>query len=363
MPQLDGLKQPDARVKAARAHKDGESVLRQVLAAAADAAAAELGPLPATELTAVRLRLRDLASRLAAGFSDSDAAPTLAALELTRDQVNAFRARFLQKTAAERQPVDGRDVARIIASLEQLVESPAPHPDTEFTRRLSSPDALRAVVEMAHDMRSPLGSILFLVDSIRRGQSGPITTVQERQLGLIYGAALGLSNLASDVVDAINGDRLVDGHRVPFSITEILLGVCSIVRPLGEEKGIVIHTTFPQVDGRLGYPSAVSRVMLNLATNALRYTEHGSVSIGCIEHTPTLVEFWVEDTGRGIPDNVLSMLFDGFRPGSVGMRFSSAGLGLAICRNLIEKMGSMLTVDTAVDEGTRFSFRIELPPA
>ena len=351
------------RLKSARVPKDSDSVLRQVLAAAADAAAAELGPLPPAEVTEARLRLRDLAARLAVGFDDNGAAPVLTTLALSRDQVNAFRARFLQRVGAERQPVDGREVARIIASLEQLVETPPAHADNEFTRRLSSPDALRAVVEMAHDMRSPLGSILFLVDSIRRGQSGPITPVQERQLGLIYGAALGLSNLASDVVDAINGDRLVDGQRVPFSITEILLGVCAIVRPLGEEKGIVINTIFPQVDGRLGYPSALSRVMLNLATNALRYTEHGSVSIGCIEHSPTLVEFWVEDTGRGIPDSVLSMLFDGFRPGSVGMRFSSAGLGLAICRNLIEKMGSMLTVDTAVDEGTRFSFRIELPSA
>lgn len=363
MQQLDGLKQPDVRLKSARVPKDTDSVLRQVLVAAADAAAAEIGPLPPAEVTDVRLRLRDLATRLVTGFGDGSGTPTLASFGLTRDQINAFRARFLQRTAAERQPVDGREVARVIASLEQLLDAPATHADNEFTRRLSSPDALRAVVEMAHDMRSPLGSILFLVDSIRRSQSGPVTQVQERQLGLIYGAALGLSNLASDVVDAINGDRLVDGHRIPFSITEILLGACAIVRPLGEEKGIVINTTFPQVDGRLGYPSALSRVLLNLATNALRYTEHGSVSIGCMEHSPTLVEFWVEDTGRGIPDNVLSMLFDGFRPGSVGMRFSSAGLGLAICRNLIEKMGSMLTVDTAVDEGTRFSFRIELPPA
>jgi signal transduction histidine kinase len=165
------------------------------------------------------------------------------------------------------------------------------------------------------------------------------------------------------VVDAINGDRLLDGERTPFSITEVMLGVCAIVRPLGEEKNLVLNTVFPNVDGRLGYPSALSRVLLNLSTNALRYTERGSVSIGCTEHSSTLVEFWVEDTGRGIPDSVLAMLFDGFRPGSVGIRFSSAGLGLAICRNLIEKMDSRLVVDTAVDAGTRFSFRIELPPA
>ena len=173
----------------------------------------------------------------------------------------------------------------------------------------------------------------------------------------------GTSTLASDVVDAINGDRLVDGLRTPFSITEVLLGVCAIVRPLAEEKNLVLNTTFPQIDGRLGYPSALSRVLLNLTTNALRYTERGSVAVGATEHSPTLIEFWIEDTGRGIPDNVLAMLFDGFRPGSVGIRFSSAGLGLAICRNLLEKMGSSLLVDTAVEEGTRFSFRIELPQA
>ena len=341
--------------------------MRQLLAKAAEAVVEELGPLPESEVASLRLQYRDLAAALATpglssnGNGNGNGAHQV--FELTRDQVNAFRVRLLQKVATEHRPVDGRELARVLASLDEVAERRARPASGEFAQRLASPDALRAVVEMAHDMRSPLGSILFLVDTIRRGQSGSVTQVQERQLGLIYGAALGLSTLASDVVDAINGDRLLDGERIPFSITEVMLGVCAIVRPLGEEKNLVLNTVFPNVDGRLGYPSALSRVLLNLSTNALRYTERGSVSIGCTEHTPTLVEFWVEDTGRGIPDSVLAMLFDGFRPGSVGIRFSSAGLGLAICRNLIEKMGSRLVVDTAVEAGTRFSFRIELPPA
>jgi len=352
--------------------------MRQLLAKAAEAVVEDLGPLPESDVANLRLQYRDLAAVLAvtgpssngaAGSAGSNGAAgsngngSYHAFALTREQVNAFRVRLLQKVASEQRAIDGRELARVLASLEELTDRRARPATNEFAQRLASPDALRAVVEMAHDMRSPLGSILFLVDTIRRGQSGNVTQVQERQLGLIYGAALGLSTLASDVVDAINGDRLLDGERTPFSITEVMLGVCAIVRPLGEEKGLVLNTVFPNVDGRLGYPSALSRVLLNLSTNALRYTERGSVSIGCTEHSPTLVEFWVEDTGRGIPDSVLAMLFDGFRPGSVGIRFSSAGLGLAICRNLIEKMGSRLLVDTAVDAGTRFSFRIELPPA
>jgi signal transduction histidine kinase len=338
--------------------------MRQLLGKAAEAVVEELGPLPESDVANLRLQYRDLAAALAvAGPTSNGNGAHHPQFEFTRDQVNAFRVRLLQKVATEQRPVDGRELARVLASLEELLERPVRPTTNEFTQRLASPDALRAVVEMAHDMRSPLGSILFLVDTIRRGQSGTISQVQERQLGLIYGAALGLSTLASDVVDAINGDRLLDGDRIPFSITEVMLGVCAIVRPLGEEKGLVLNTVFPNVDGRRGYPSALSRVLLNLSTNALRYTERGSVSIGCTEHSATLVEFWVEDTGRGIPDSVLAMLFDGFRPGSVGIRFSSAGLGLAICRNLIEKMDSRLLVDTAVEAGTRFSFRIELPPA
>jgi signal transduction histidine kinase len=335
-------------------------VLRRILVAAAEAAVEEFGPMADTALAELRLRLRELAARLSA---DSSNGASLTATGLGRDHINGFRARVLQRAAAETSMLDGRELARVLSALEELAGRHAPPVANEFTERLSSPDALRAVVEMAHDMRSPLGSILFLVDTIRRGQSGTVSQVQERQLGLVYGAALGLSTLASDVVDAINGDRLVDGQRTPFSITEALLGVCAIVRPLAEEKNLVLNTTFPQVDGRLGYPSALSRVLLNLTTNALRYTERGSVSVGCTEHSRTLVEFWIEDTGRGIPDNVLAMLFDGFRPGSVGIRFSSAGLGLAICRNLLEKLGSSLLVDTAVEQGTRFSFRLELPPA
>lgn len=343
-----------------KAGRGDAGALRRLLAGAAEAALEELGPMPDTAAAELRLRLRELAARLAVDPSNDGA---VNGAGLSRDQINGFRARILQRAAAETAAVDGRELARVLSALEELAGRQTPPVANEFTERLSSPDALRAVVEMAHDMRSPLGSILFLVDTIRRGQSGSVTQVQERQLGLVYGAALGLSTLASDVVDAINGDRLVDGQRTPFSITEVLLGVCAIVRPLAEEKNLALNTTFPQVDGRLGYPSALSRVLLNLTTNALRYTERGSVSVGCTEHTPTLVEFWIEDTGRGIPDNVLAMLFDGFRPGSVGIRFSSAGLGLAICRNLLEKMGSALLVDTAVEEGTRFSFRIELPSA
>ena len=113
-------------------------------------------------------------------------------LSSSRDQLNAFRVRCSSRWRPSSDRSTGASWRACSSSLEELDWQVGHAPiANEFTQRLSSPDALRAVVEMAHDMRSPLGSILFLVDTIRRGQSGTVTQVQERQLGLIYGAALG----------------------------------------------------------------------------------------------------------------------------------------------------------------------------
>ena len=110
----------------------------------------------------------------------------------------------------------------------------------------------------------------------------------------------------------------------------------------------------------MGYPGALSRVLLNLMTNALKYTNEGSVTIGATELNETRLSFWVSDTGQGIPANVMSMLFDGFRPSASGVRFSNAGLGLAICQDFLRSMGTSLQVESTPETGTRFSFEIEL---
>ena len=282
---------------------------------------------------------------------------------IPRRFIDVLRTELLVSLRAQPDCLEAREVLDVFAALEEIIRRGELTSTGRFVARLAGAESVNAVVEIAHDIRSPLSSILFLVDTIRRGQSGKVSSVQERQLGLVYGAALGLSTLSSDLIDAVRGERLVDGRPTPFSVTEIILGVCAIVQPIGEEKGLPLQVTFPKVDGRVGYPSALNRVLLNLTSNALRYTDTGSVAIGCLELTEQRLEFWVKDTGRGIPDSVLAMLFDGFRPGSVGIRFSSAGLGLAICRTLLEAMGSSLKIETSPIDGTRFSFQIDLPVA
>lgn len=275
--------------------------------------------------------------------------------------VNALRTALLEELAQRDADVDAQELALALAAMERANTETTPGSHHDFARHLASADAVNAIVEIAHDMRSPLSSILFLVDTLRRGQSGGVTPVQERQLGLIYGAALGLNTLACDVIDAVRGgQRLVDGNPVPFSLAEVILGVCHTVQPISEEKGLPITYTLDAMDGRVGYAGAISRVLLNLMTNALKYTVHGCVAIGCTDVDETRVSFWVQDTGEGIPPHVMDMLFDGFRPSASGMRFSNAGLGLAICQNFLTAMGSKLDVESSPETGTRFSFELEL---
>src|SRR5712664_2605025 len=90
---------------------------------------------------------------------------------------------------------------------------PEPEPD-DLASCLSGPNGLELVVEMAHDLRSPLTSILFLAETLERGESGPVTDAQRRQLRLTYSAALSLCATASDVLELARGStRLADREQ------------------------------------------------------------------------------------------------------------------------------------------------------
>ena len=300
--------------------------------------------------------------RLTLRTSDGGARPSGAPV-VSKNTLDVLRSEFLRELHMDASLMEGRSLLRVLLGFDALAAratSPVVAPDDE-------PEAvagLEAVVEIAHDMRSPLSSILFLVDAIRTARSGPVTAVQERQLGLIYGAALGLSTLASDLIDVVRGgESLVDGQPVPFSIAEVMHSVRHIVTPVAEEKGLELEFALPKVDGRIGYAGALGRVLLNLTTNGLKYTDSGSVKIGCSELSTSRVRFWVADTGKGVPADVLRSLFSPFRRSAGKMRFSNSGLGLAICRTLLGAMDSMLQVESSEGRGTCFCFELELPPA
>ena len=191
--------------------------------------------------------------------------------------------------------------------------------------------------------------------------------VQERQLGLIYSAAFGLSSVASDVIElARGGDRLVDLDPIPFSVTDILESVRDIVQPIAEEKSLTVRLTTPEADFRIGHPVALSRVLLNLTTNALKFTAEGFVEVTAQrDRRRARSSSRCATPAAAFRPQSMATLYEPFRrrqkPGEYA--FSGSGLGLSICRKLVEAMGSTLEVETAPGYGTRFHFVLDLPLA
>jgi signal transduction histidine kinase len=282
-----------------------------------------------------------------------------------RRPVQLLRAELIRAWSERQGTADSADILASFSMLQKLDEAVDPLDTLHALAPLTGAAGPELVVEVAHDLRSPVTSILFLSETIQSGRSGEVNDLQRRQLGLIYSAALGLSTVASDLIElAQGGDRLMERKPVPFSVAEIFEAVRDITRPIAEEKHLTVQLNPPATDYRLGYPMALSRVLLNLTTNALKFTEEGRVEIAGRGIGWTKVEFSVQDTGPGVRPESLESLYQPFRraSGRKGFQFSGTGLGLTICRRLLKAMGSELKVETEQDRGTRFFFEIDIPP-
>jgi signal transduction histidine kinase len=242
---------------------------------------------------------------------------------------------------------------------------PALDPEPAEMAWLAGANGLDLVVDLAHDLRSPLTSILFLVEALQQGQDGPVTPAQSRQLRLIYSAAFSLCATASDALELARGsNRLVDRASAPFSVAETFASVRSMVLPIAEEKGLAVRLVHPVPERRVGHARAVSRTLLNLATNAVKFTDKGFVELTARPIGAKRLEFSVRDTGPGFDPAFLGAPYQPVSPTSADGRhhFSSSGLGLAICSKLVRAMGSELRVESRPSWGSRFFFEIDCPP-
>ena len=312
--------------------------------------------------------IKAAASALAAAIQNAveDDAPTQTPASLgpaAHQLLGMLRRLFIEELGSE-SDLDSSEVVRVLHGIERLQVELERSGAQQFTSRLAGPDAMQLLIEVVHDMRSPLNAILLLAEQLRSGRSGPLIDIQIRQMDLVHSAAFGLTTLADDVVElAHGGNRLVDERPMPFSLSSVLKVVGDLVQPLATEKRIALQSTGPEADVRVGHRVAVGRVLLNLTTNAVKFTEQGSVTILCEPKSRTKLEFSVTDTGRGIPPDALPTLFDPFRQRANRSEyaFSSSGLGLSICQQLVQAMGGELKVETTLGKGTRFSFVLDLP--
>jgi signal transduction histidine kinase len=318
------------------------------------------------DLDAAELRLAVAGTALAVSAEYVDPAlPLPGTPELHARIVAAIRVELLGAWEASDTPPQPREIIALLRSFEPVEEA-----HRRFIKErvdgTAVPNGAEFLAGVAHDLRSPLTSILFLAETLLSEQSGEVNELQRRQLGIIYSAALGLVSVASDIIELVRGgEGLTERRPVLFSVTEMMESVYDIVRPMAEEKGLRVQLFPPAVDQRYGYPLALSRVLLNLTTNGLKFTESGFVEISVRAMGPMRAEFSVRDTGKGYAPELIDNLYQPFRRTRDGRKygFSGTGLGLAISNKLVAAMGASLEVESRPGWGTRFFFEIDLPPA
>jgi signal transduction histidine kinase len=226
-------------------------------------------------------------------------------------------------------------------------------------------------VALAHDLRSPLTAMQVLVERLRSGAFGPVTAHQVAQLAVVQASLLGMTNLTSDVLDlARDGRNLIGPSPIPFSLHAVWEQVRGVVLPIAVERRLTLRFAAAVPDVCLGHPAALQRLWLNLVSNALRYTAAGAVTVSVEHATDESLRFVVDDTGRGLPPEVVELLSSTENALGVARPITqTTGLGLRLCQRLLAHFGSSLHAEPREAGGTRMSFTVpwtvlaELPSA
>ncbi len=268
----------------------------------------------------------------------------------------------------------------------------------------------RFLANMSHELRTPMHAILGMIDVARPKASDP--TVRDC-LQTAKGSADLLLTLLNDLLDSakIESGKL-ELESAPFSLRQMLDQVTRVLSLRASAKGLRFYCRMPEgtPDAVLGDRMRLQQVLLNLAGNAIKFTERGDVEIrlaivqearegtgvrdqgseegkqrsrsesaSLIPNPQSLIplsnpqspiplvtlQFAVRDTGIGIPPSDLELIFQPFAQADASMarRFGGTGLGLSICKNLVELMGGRMGIESEVGQGSTFYFTLRLPLA
>lgn len=219
------------------------------------------------------------------------------------------------------------------------------------------------LANMSHELRTPLNAILGFSNLMR---DSPGTPAKERQsIDIINRSGEHLLSLINNVLDMA---RIDAGHTelqsVPFDLTELVQNVMDLMRLRAEEKGFALFLEQSSWNACYVWGDAekLRQVLLNLVSNAVKYTEQGGVTVrletASIDSSHVQVRVQVQDTGVGISQEEQEHIFDPFVQAGKLSSQKGTGLGLAITRKFVDLMGGNIQVESAPGKGS--SFRIEI---
>jgi PAS domain S-box-containing protein len=226
------------------------------------------------------------------------------------------------------------------------------------------------LANMSHEIRTPMNAVIGLSNIL--SMSRPLTDKQKEFIQTLQTSADSLLMLINDLLDIAKIEaRTVDLERVPFSVVQLVQEVVSMMAVRAQEKGLAFD--FEQkcacITTRvfLGDPARLRQILLNLCSNAIKFTEKGSVRIDILcEETDDpkteMIRLAVRDTGIGIAPDKLDMIFDKFvqADSSINRKYGGTGLGLSITKTLAEMMNGVIEVESQAGTGSVFRLCIPL---
>jgi PAS domain S-box-containing protein len=282
-------------------------------------------------------------------------------IELDLELISAKNNRFQIRSRALPLIVEDK-VIGAIGTLQNVTESKLYQEELIKTKEkaLAATEAKSLfLANMSHEIRTPMNSILGMADLLLDSE---LNTEQMQFVHILNRAAGSLLDIINDILDM---SRIEAGQlyvqSIPFNVRETVEKSLEIFLHKAGEKGLQISSN---IDSRvpevwIGDPQRLRQVLINLIGNAVKFTDVGTVEIKTEMNNGEL-KISVADTGIGIHSEQLLKIFDRFTQGdaSITRKYGGTGLGLHITKNLLEKMGGQVQVDSVIGKGSNFSLSL-----
>ncbi len=218
---------------------------------------------------------------------------------------------------------------------------------------------------MSHEIRTPMNGVMSMAELLGLTR---LDGEQRRMAGIITDSASALLTIINDILDfsKIEAGKL-EIETVELSLMDVVQGSAELLAPRAEDKGldILVDIDTNLVDRRLGDPTRLRQILLNLGGNAVKFTEAGGIGITVRQveaEEDRFLRFEVSDTGIGLTEEQRGKLFQAFvqADSSTSRKYGGTGLGLSICQKLTELMDGRIGVDSVAGEGSIFWFEVPM---
>jgi signal transduction histidine kinase len=223
----------------------------------------------------------------------------------------------------------------------------------------------RFLAQMSHEIRTPLNGVLGMSEAMLHSE---ISADSRERVELIKASGMSLLTILNDILDV---SKIESGKMrlelKPFRVDSLIAEIIGIMRFEADSRGVTLETKAetPVPDWVLGDPLRVRQILMNLLSNALKFTPEGSVALISSYAEPDQLEIRILDSGIGIAPDKLRMLFQPFEQGdsSTTRKFGGTGLGLVISLQLAKMMGGDIRVQSREKVGSEFTLTLTLPRA